>query len=83
MLLNMSLEVARQLLTTSCMQGCMWGARLCCKSRGHLSMAGASAVGRSVRRHQRKIFLCEWYVKLVRPGRELPDNLVQCHVPMK
>ncbi|XP_068710388.1 large ribosomal subunit protein uL23m-like isoform X2 [Montipora capricornis] len=31
---------------------------------------------------QARIFLCNWYVKIVRPGREIPDNTVQFHVPM-
>ncbi|CAH3014933.1 unnamed protein product [Porites evermanni] len=31
---------------------------------------------------QARIFLCNWYMKIVRPGRELPDNTVQFHVPM-
>ena len=30
-----------------------------------------------------RIFLCNWYVKLVKPGKEIPNNQVQCHVPMK
>ncbi|XP_019860599.1 PREDICTED: 39S ribosomal protein L23, mitochondrial-like [Amphimedon queenslandica] len=30
-----------------------------------------------------KIYLCDWFVKLVKPGRELPKDHVQCHVPMK
>ncbi|RMX41918.1 hypothetical protein pdam_00006635 [Pocillopora damicornis] len=40
---------------------------------------------RHVVRHPRlqaRIFLCNWYMKLVRPGRELPENTVQFHVPM-
>lgn len=32
---------------------------------------------------RQRIYLCNWYVKLVKPGKELPDNHVQCHVPMK
>ena len=32
---------------------------------------------------QERLYLCNWYVKLVRPGKELPKNQVQCHVPMK
>ena len=32
---------------------------------------------------QARIFLCNWYMKIVRPGRELPDNTVQFHVPME
>ena len=30
-----------------------------------------------------RIYLCNWYVKLVKPGKEIPSNQVQCHVPMK
>ncbi|KAJ7330197.1 54S ribosomal protein L23, mitochondrial [Desmophyllum pertusum] len=33
-------------------------------------------------RLQARIFLCNWYMKVVRPGKELPDNVVQFHVPM-
>ena len=35
------------------------------------------------RRPREQIYLCNWFVKLVRPGRELPNNEVQCRVPMK
>lgn len=40
---------------------------------------------RHVVRHPRlqaRIFLCNWYMKVVRPGRDLPENTVQFHVPM-
>lgn len=30
-----------------------------------------------------RIYLCNWYVYLVKPGKELPDNQVQCHVPIR
>ena len=30
-----------------------------------------------------RIYLCNWYVYLVKPGKELPGNQVQCHVPMR
>ena len=30
-----------------------------------------------------RINLCEWYIKLVRPGKEIPDDQFQCIVPMK
>ncbi len=29
------------------------------------------------------IYLCNWYVKLVRPGKEIPDDQFQCVVPLK
>jgi len=29
------------------------------------------------------IYLCNWYVKLVRPGKEIPQDQFQCIVPMK
>ena len=32
---------------------------------------------------QRKIYLCNWFVKIVKPGKEQPNDQVQCHVPMK
>ena len=32
---------------------------------------------------KKRIYLCNWYVKLVKPGKEIPSNQVQCHVPMK
>lgn len=32
---------------------------------------------------RQRILLCNWYVKLVKPGKELPSNHFQCHVPMK
>ena len=32
---------------------------------------------------QARIFLCNWYMKIVRPGREIPENTVQFHVPME
>ena len=31
---------------------------------------------------QARIFLPKWFVKVVRPGRELPDDTVQLHVPL-
>ncbi len=34
-------------------------------------------------RTRHKIYLCNWFVKLVKPGTELLPNQVQCHVPMK
>lgn len=34
-------------------------------------------------RLQARIFLCNWYMKVVRPGKEQPDNVVQLHVPME
>jgi len=30
-----------------------------------------------------RIQLCNWYVTLVRPGKELPDDQFQCIVPLK
>ena len=44
--------------------------------------ARACARGRPPRPKER-IYLCNWYVKLVKPGKEIPNNQVQCHVPMK
>ena len=44
--------------------------------------ARACAIGRPPRPKER-IYLCNWYVKLVKPGKEIPNNQVQCHVPMK
>ncbi len=34
-------------------------------------------------RPRERIYLCNWFVKLVKPGKELPADQVQCHVPMK
>ncbi|XP_062511490.1 large ribosomal subunit protein uL23m-like [Corticium candelabrum] len=31
----------------------------------------------------RRLFLPSWYIKLVRPGVDLPDNEVMFHVPLK
>ncbi|XP_066934046.1 large ribosomal subunit protein uL23m-like [Clytia hemisphaerica] len=31
---------------------------------------------------QARIFLPKWFVKVVRPGRDLPDDTVQLHVPL-
>lgn len=31
---------------------------------------------------QARIFLPKWFVKVVRPGRELPEDTVQLHVPI-
>ncbi|EDO31749.1 predicted protein [Nematostella vectensis] len=33
-------------------------------------------------RLQSRIFLTNWFMKIVRPGRELESNVVQFHVPM-
>jgi hypothetical protein len=44
--------------------------------------ARACARGRPPHPKER-IYLCNWYVKLVKPGKEIPNNEVQCHVPMK
>ena len=44
--------------------------------------ARACARGRPPRPKER-LYLCNWYVKLVKPGKEIPSNQVQCHVPMK
>ncbi|KAK3707201.1 hypothetical protein QZH41_019561 [Actinostola sp. cb2023] len=33
-------------------------------------------------RLQSRIFLTNWFMKIVRPGRELDNNVVQFHVPM-
>jgi hypothetical protein len=44
--------------------------------------ARACARGRPPHPKER-IYLCNWYVKLVKPGKEIPTNEVQCHVPMK
>lgn len=35
------------------------------------------------RRTPEQVYLCNWFVKLVRPGKEQPNDQVQCHVPMK
>jgi large subunit ribosomal protein L23 len=32
---------------------------------------------------QARICLPNWYVKVVRPGKELPENEVMLHVPLK
>ena len=34
-------------------------------------------------RLQARIFLPNWFLKVVRPGKELADNVVQFHVPME
>ena len=31
---------------------------------------------------KQEIYLCNWYVKLVRPGKPIPEDQVQCHVPL-
>jgi len=30
-----------------------------------------------------RIYLCNWFVKIVKPGKEQPKDQVQCHVPIK
>ena len=34
-------------------------------------------------RLQARIFLPNWFVKVVRPGKEIPENQVQMHVSME
>ena len=34
-------------------------------------------------RLQARIFLPNWFVKIVRPGKDLPENQVQMHVSME
>ena len=29
------------------------------------------------------IYLCNWYVKLMKPGKEIPKDQFQCVVPLK
>lgn len=53
-------------------------------SRGQEQMAASGRMAAAAFAFPRqRIYLCNWYVKLVKPGKELPDNHVQCHVPMK
>lgn len=53
-------------------------------SRGQEQMAASGRMAAAAFAFPRqRMYLCNWYVKLVKPGKELPDNHVQCHVPMK
>ncbi len=50
--------------------------------RKAVSVAESFARGKELFPRQR-IYLCNWFVKLVKPGKEIPSDQVQCHVPMK
>lgn len=34
-------------------------------------------------RSRPRILLCPWFVKMVRPAKKLPSNVVQFHVPLE
>lgn len=38
---------------------------------------------RNFDRPKQQVYLCNWFVKLVKPGKEIPNDQVQAHVPMK
>ena len=46
-------------------------------------MAARRAAAAAFSFPRQRILLCNWYVKLVKPGKDLPSNHFQCHVPMK
>lgn len=63
---------------SGCCPGCVKGPRSLWYY--HFKMAYRHVVKKP--QLQARIFLCNWYMKIVRPGREIPENTVQFHVPM-
>ncbi|CAI8051265.1 39S ribosomal protein L23, mitochondrial [Geodia barretti] len=62
---------------------CTLTSRVWCAIIGAMATAARKVSSAALSFPRQRIYLCNWYVKLVKPGNELPNNHVQCHVPMQ
>ena len=62
---------------------CTLTSRVWCAIIGAMATAARKVSSAALSFPRQRIYLCNWYVELVKPGNELPNNHVQCHVPMQ